>query len=128
MLTDQLACVSRHETSTQYYELGDGRIIASVYNPTSNGGWVATFEDVTERRQAEAQIMHMARHDALTDLPNRALFREKLEQALAHDENFAIHFIDLDRFKTVNDTLGHPIWRCAAMRRYQAFADGCAQR
>ena len=64
------------------YELSDGRVIASVYNPTSNGGWVATFEDVTERRQAEAKIMHMARHDALTDLPNRVLFREKMEQAL----------------------------------------------
>ncbi len=127
MLTDQCAYMSRHETSTHYYELRDGRIIASVYNPTSSGGWVATFEDVTERRQAEAQIMHMARHDALTDLPNRALFREKMEQALAHDEKFAIHFIDLDRFKTVNDTLGHPIGDallCAVTKRLQMAVRG----
>ena len=127
MLADQLACVSRNETSTHYYELGDGRIIASVYNPTSNGGWVATFEDVTERRQAEAQIMHMARHDALTDLPNRALFREKMEQALAREESFAIHFIDLDRFKTVNDTLGHQIGDallCAVTQRLQMAVRG----
>ena len=127
MLADQLTCVRHSETSTHYYELGDGRIIASVYNPTSNGGWVATFEDVTERRQAEAQIMHMARHDALTDLPNRALFQEKMEQALARDETFAIHFIDLDRFKTVNDTLGHPIGDallCAVTKRLQMAVRG----
>ena len=72
MLGEQAEFLSRQETDTHYYELSDGRVIASVYSPTSNGGWVATFEDVTERRQAEAQIMHMARHDALTDLPNRA--------------------------------------------------------
>ncbi|MGA7971298.1 MAG: EAL domain-containing protein [Pseudolabrys sp.] len=109
MLADQRACIGRQEPETHYYELGDDRVIASVYNPTPNGGWVGTFEDVTERRRAEAQIMHMARHDALTGLPNRALFREKLEQKLAYNETFAVHFIDLDRFKTVNDTLGHPV-------------------
>lgn len=127
VLADQLACMSRHEIGTHYYELGDGRIIASVYSPTSNGGWVATFEDVTERRQAEAQIMHMARHDALTDLPNRALFREKMEQALAQNEKFAVHFIDLDRFKAVNDTLGHPVGDallCAVTKRVQMAVRG----
>jgi len=127
VLADQLACMNRHEISTHYYELGDGRVIASIYNPTSNGGWVTTFEDVTERRQAEAQIMHMARHDALTDLPNRALFREKMEQALAQNEKFAIHFIDLDRFKAVNDSLGHPVGDkllCAVTKRLQMAVRG----
>lgn len=93
-------------------KLLDGRSIAICHIPLEGGGWLATYEDISERCQTEAQIAHMAHHDALTDLPNRILFQQRLQEAMARSlrgDAFALLCLDLDSFKTVNDTLGHPV-------------------
>ncbi|MFC7054370.1 putative bifunctional diguanylate cyclase/phosphodiesterase [Hansschlegelia quercus] len=92
-------------------ELADGRVIAVSHRPMSGGGWVATFEDVTERRRTEARIAHMARHDALTDLPNRVALREQRTDSRddGRPGRLAVLCLDLDRFKAVNDAHGHSV-------------------
>jgi diguanylate cyclase (GGDEF)-like protein len=94
-------------------EASDGRFVHVLNRPIASGGWVATHEDVTERWRSEARIAHMARHDALTDLPNRVLIMEKMNEALgrlvADGTQFCVFIFDLDLFKAVNDSLGHPI-------------------
>jgi diguanylate cyclase (GGDEF)-like protein len=91
----------------------DGGWIQVLYRPLSHGGgWVATLEDITERRRTEERITHLAHYDVLTDLPNRALFQERLKLELAQireGEQLAVIYIDIDEFKSVNDTLGHLI-------------------
>src|SRR3954471_13260358 len=104
--------VSLGKATRQLTEAPGGRAIEIVNRPLKSGGWVATIEDVTERRRADEKIAHLAHYDGLTDLPNRILFRERLEQslkAIRPGEQLAVLYIDIDEFKSVNDALGHPI-------------------
>lgn len=104
---DRLGAGGPSETVVQ---LTDGRTMVIKRQNLPGGGWVATHEDVTEQRRIAAQFSHMALHDSLSGLPNRVLFRDRLEEvtsAAGEDSGYAVLLLDLDHFKTINDTLGH---------------------
>jgi diguanylate cyclase (GGDEF)-like protein len=130
------AFIDRREKGVFLQELGDGRLIAIHHQPLEDGGWVCTYEDITERRKAEAQVEFLAHHDSLTELPNRRFFTDQLNQASTRAMSgnpCALLCLDLDGFKEVNDRLGHAagdvLLKNVAMRLKDAIrsSDSCAR-
>ena len=101
------------QTSVHERERPNGKVIEVRTVPLDDGGLVRTYTDVTLRKHAERHLQFLARHDSLTELPNRLYFRERLEQAIAfdirHDTPFSVLFIDVDHFKNINDIHGHAV-------------------
>ena len=107
-----MAEVRMGQSSVRTIETAKGRSIRTIKEPMPGGGWVATLEDITAWREAQEKLAYLAHHDALTGLPNRTKFREDLVEALhraKRDGRVVILCLDLDHFKEINDTLGHPI-------------------
>jgi diguanylate cyclase (GGDEF)-like protein len=107
-----------------------GRTIQIMNQPLADGGWLATLEDITERKRSDERIAHLAHYDALTGLPNRMLFQQQLEAALAQiepGEQVAVFYIDIDEFKSVNDSLGHRIGD-ELLKSVAASLSGCLDK
>jgi len=126
-----------HGVSTTKLRLADGRVMSIVATLVEGGGWVATHEDITERERTELRIAHLAYHDGLTGLLNRAGFRNRGDTMLAQTgvrcRSVGILLIDLDRFKAVNDTHGHKagdslLISCAARLQSSLRADEVVAR
>ncbi|OAF18949.1 MULTISPECIES: bifunctional diguanylate cyclase/phosphodiesterase [Bradyrhizobium] len=112
LILSEIADARMKEIVTNDPDLARGRTLSWTLQPMADGGTVVLLEDITERKNAEARISHLARYDELTALPNRVSFRDEIERLLAISQNAerlsALLFVDLDQFKQVNDTLGHP--------------------
>ncbi|HEV7255903.1 MAG TPA: EAL domain-containing protein [Mesorhizobium sp.] len=103
--------MSQEEVVRVEQSFDDGKVLSISCRPV-NGGGILTYDDVSDEREHQRRMAYLAHYDALTGLPNRLLFREELDRAVARahrGETVSVLCLDLDHFKSVNDTLGHPI-------------------
>ena len=128
---EMMAVITAREPASTVTEFADGRAMVAVFRPAPGGGFVTTVEDITEQKRAEKRIAHIAHHDSLTGLHNRAAFSDYLamtiDESLRTAGTFAILCLDLDRFKEVNDLYGHLVGDALlreVARRLQAVAEG----
>ena len=126
-----MAIITAREPASTVTEFADGRAMVAVFRPAPGGGFVTTVEDITEQKRAEKRIAHIAHHDSLTGLHNRAAFSDYLattiDETLRTAGTFAILCLDLDRFKEVNDLYGHLVGDALlreVAQRLQAVAQG----
>jgi diguanylate cyclase (GGDEF)-like protein len=128
MIVSEIENSQARDITTTDPDAASVRSFSWTFQPMAGGGTVVLVEDITERKIAEARISHLARYDELTALPNRLNFRDEIERLLAVSNSTerlsALLFIDLDQFKQVNDTLGHPCGDqllCAVADRLRAM-------
>src|SRR3954454_3737927 len=128
MIVSEIENSQARDITTTDPEAASARSFSWTFQPMAGGGTVVLVEDITERKIAEARISHLARYDELTALPNRLNFRDEIERLLAVSNSAerlsALLFIDLDQFKQINDTLGHPCGDrllCAVADRLRAM-------
>ena len=130
-IKDHVARLQQTGHREEIQNLSDGRIIRVTYEPLAGGGWVDMQEDITAQRQSDEKIEWLARHDTLTEIPNRFHFRERLEhQFETYDprQGFALLWLDLDHFKEINDRLRPPRRRRPSEERRCAPEEQSARR
>jgi GGDEF domain-containing protein len=106
---ERIRCVDEGQYKRVIHRLLDGRVLAVTHKPLPDGGWLTTHDDITELQRIEERITHLAHHDAVTGLPNRISLRDRILAKCNGGQSLAVLCLDLDHFKSVNDTLGHPV-------------------